>query len=122
MVALERPLLQVGRKVRGGHKVTSQGKKMYSFSFRFYRIARLVVPILSQTCSNPKLDNRDPESGYPYFTRIFLSDSLQGPALAGIAKEVRISVKSIVVFDMYQLFCASLCSSIAARSTDGQVL
>mmetsp|Transcript_14045 Transcript_14045/g.28833 ORF Transcript_14045/g.28833 Transcript_14045/m.28833 type:complete len:864 (+) Transcript_14045:93-2684(+) len=49
--------------------------------------SREKVPILSQTCSNPKLDNRDPESGYPYFTRTFLSDSLQGPALAGIAKE-----------------------------------
>ncbi|GMI37663.1 hypothetical protein TrCOL_g8543 [Triparma columacea] len=61
--------------------------------------ARQNVPMLSPTCSTPKLDNRDPENGFPLFTRTFLSDTLQGPALSGIANHFGWSTVVTIVAD-----------------------
>jgi ABC-type branched-subunit amino acid transport system substrate-binding protein len=45
------------------------------------------IPLLATTASSPKLANRDADSGYPTFSRIYPDDEFQGIALIDLAVE-----------------------------------
>jgi len=42
------------------------------------------VPLLGTTTSNPQLSNKDENTGFPTFSRVYPSDTYQGAALARV--------------------------------------